>query len=487
MPVRREFVSNLYRDLLGREGTDREIEGHLNNPGGEQGLIDFFKGSEEYTRKNGGTQTWQDVGGQVQAYTPPTSRSDDPTQDYRTRYNEGGNTAPPPPPAPSGGMSAFIPRANFDASAFNYGRPQDVAKSAKDSYLQLSAAAPPAPMHDRQAYMQWFNQYIAPGMNARGHRIINVTDNGFEYENQEGRFFVDPVQNLGAQPGTMQQRHQWLATPADDATRQRYAGSGGGAGGGGSTTQRTTQGIANLYSQLGQQYGGPGGQGVMNGPLQQVGQDPLSQLITGGLADMILNQGATADGQDIMASLRSIIDNGGALPGDANVRNKRFESARELMAKGERTAMNDARAALASRGLMSEPGNASGAESSTIGRVHTRNAEEFARALRDIGIAEDDANNTRLTTAMSLATGMATDQARTMLASLGAGSDRQNMLAQIALESLGQNMAWNQFLAQFGLERDKVMYQIQNGNIDQMLPYLQMFMQLAQTTTRGFI
>lgn len=481
MAQRREYVASLYRDVLGREGNEQEIEGHLNNPGSEADLRNFFMTSPEYTSQHGGEASWQDVGGVVtptqNAPPPPPTNGTLPIGDTQPNGSPTTNVTGGPPPPP------------LDLSAFNMGRAQDTSKSAKDAYASLSSAAPPPPLHDRVAFQSWLNQYIVPGMNALGHRVLRVDENGFEYENHEGRFYVDAAQNLGAAPGTVRdQRLHWNATPADDATRARYAGSGGGSGGGpgtGSGTQRTVDGIRNLYSQLGQQYGGPGSAGVMNGPVQQVGQDPLSQLITGGLAALIGGEGMTTDGSGVMASLRSIIERGGQLPNDASA--KRFESARELMAKGERTALNDSRAALADRGLLSEPGNPSGVERGTIGRIQTRNAEEFARALRDIGIAEDDASNTRLTAALGLATGMATDQARTLLATLGAGTDRQQMLAQVALESLQTNMAWNQFLAKFGLEREQAMYAIQNGQIDQIMPLLAMFLQLAQSTQRGYV
>lgn len=531
MPIRREYISSLYRDLLGREGSEDEISGHENNPGGEEGLRQFFLGSPEYTSQRGGTQTWEDVQGvvtpvQAQAHTsdsnnpnPPIIKGDTtPPPSGGSGAGTGtGTTAPPP----SAGMGQFIPK--HDYSAFDTQRAQNVNASAKDAYAALSNMAPPPPFQDRAAFRAWRDKYIVPGMNALGHRVISTDDNGFTYTNYEGTFYVDDAQNLGAAAGSMQQRLQWGATPADAATRQRYASAtppatgGGGrtSGGGGSgTTSRTLNDISTLNSQLGlgAQFGGPGSPGVMNGPVQQVGQDPLSLLLTGGLADLIGRRGATPDGEDVMSRLQSIISSGGrsvgggpgvggwevdangnpvgAGPGGSgpdNITRKRFESARELLAKGERTALNDARGALAARGLLSEPGNASGAEMSTIGRVQTRNAEEFARALRDIGIEEDDAANTRLTTALQLATGMATDQARTYLATIGAGSDRQNMLAQIALESLSQNMAWNQFLAQFGLERDKAMQQIQSGNIESLMPYMALFLQLAQTTTRGYV
>lgn len=489
MPIRREYVAGLYRDLLGREGSDSEIEGHLNNPGGEEGLRQFFLGSPEYTSQHGGQATWQDVNGVV---TPTSTQT--PTNSTLpvgggdgTTTRPSDNAPPPPPPTPP---TQFSNPNNYDYSAFDTSRPQNPSVSAKDAYAWLSAQAPPAPLSDRQAMQQWFNQYIAPGMNSLGHRVIRVDENGFEYENHEGRFYVDYAQNLGAPAGTRDQRLHWNATPADEATRRRYATQGGSTGTGSGTGSSPMGAFLRPPSGAGAgtNYSGPGGQGVMTGPLQQVGQDPFSSLITNSLAEFILNGGQTAFGDEIQEALLGLIESGGAGP-NSNAIDKRFESARELMAKGERTALNDARAALANRGLLSEPGeaNRSGAEAGTIGRVMVRNAEEFARNLRDIGIEQDDANGTRLMQALSLATGMNDAQARTYLAALGSATDRQNMLAQIALESLEKNMAWNMFLAEFGLKRDQAMYMIQNGQIDQLLPYMAMFLQLAQSTQRGYV
>jgi hypothetical protein len=46
---------------------------------------------------------------------------------------------------------------------------------------------------------------------------------------------------------------------------------------------------------------------------------------------------------------------------------------------------------------------------------------------------------------------------------------RQQVLGDIALRSLDQNRLWNQFLAQYGLDRDKVQWDMQHGNTDQYL------------------
>lgn len=491
MPVRREYVADLYRNVLGREGSEGEIEGHLNNPGGEQGLLDLFNsvagnksdgGVNEATVGSTQQQEYQQQyeagpqdngtggstgGGKVIPDTPVNNSALPPSTPITDQFSGTGTVAP----------TNYIGRmAGYDANNFADANMQTM----KYQVGRLASQYDPA---DPNALNALFANPTFKAMfpNAR------ITDpRSARVDFGQGQGELDLIENFGA-PNA---RWSWQS----GASGASGTGGGTGTGTGGSSPSfrpgspaSTMQNIGQLYGQLGQQYAPPGSPGVMNGPVQQVGQDPLSQLISGGLADLILNQGMTREGQDISASLRDIIASGGRVPGGADTSRARFESARELMAKGERTATNDARAALADRGLLSEPGNASGAEMSTIGRIQTRNAEEFARNLRDIGITADDADNTRLNHALSLATGMAGEQARMLLSTLGAGTDRQVALSQIALQSLSQNMAWNQFLAEFGLKRDQVLYDMESGNIDDIMPYLTMFMQLAQSTARGYV
>lgn len=386
-----------------------------------------------------------------------------------------------------------------DYSAFNTARQQDPGKSAKDAFAMISNTAPPPPFQDREAMGRWFSQYIRPGMDALGHKVLSVDGDGFVYTNHEGTFRVDFAQNAGAPAGSMLQRLQWGATPADAATAARYAtgtsgtsgggtGSGTGASSGGSrrTGAGSTVGdLRSLYQSLGQQYGGPGGPGITNGPLQQVGQDDLSWLITGGLADFIGNQGSTRFGNDVQERLLGVLDRGGAL--DPSQVARRYESARELLDKGRRTMVNDLRGDLANRNLLSEPGIPQGAEISGLNRITERLAPEFSRALRDIYTDESAKSDARMLTSLQLATNMSSDQARNFLAGIGEGTARQTALSDLALRSLQTNMAWSQFLAQFGLERDKVMYEMQNGNLEQMLPLLQAFLQLGGMANNGYV
>lgn len=555
MAVRREYIAQQYRDLLGREGSEGEISGWEGAPD-EQSVYSAFIGSPEYASRTGGQSTWhndaqgnivpndaqptyqiqgggydnpafpgggivvdQPIGGGTRTQQPLVNESA--ISDFYTRYL--GRPASPTEIAnwlsgsfgwgdrnnlagiergiqtseeaarrraatPSESYSS-TPYTGFttsggDYSAFNTSRQQDPGKSAKDAFAMISNQAPPPPFASKAQLAQWFNTYVRPGMEALGHKVSSVNEDGFTYSNHEGTFFVDFAQNAGAPAGSMQQRLQWNATPADDATRARYgATSGGGAATSGS---RSTLGnLRDVYTALGQQYGGPGGPGITTGPLQQVGQDPLSLLITGALANFIGSEGSTTFGGTVQDALYGILERGGELPTDQIAR--RYESARELLDKGRRTQINDLRGDLASRNLLSEPGIPQGAEIAGIERITEKIAPEFSRALRDIYSDESAKSDARMMTALQMATGFSTDQARNLLAGIGEGTARQTALADLALRELQTNMAWNQFLAQFGLERDRVMYEIQNGGIEQLLPILQAFMQFGGMANQGYV
>lgn len=233
-------------------------------------------------------------------------------------------------------------------------------------------------------------------------------------------------------------------------------------------------------------YAPPGDPGVFGSELlQQLGQDPLSQLITSGLAGLIL-EGGTPFGSDLQETLRGLISRGGAVEGN-DTSGLEFERAREMFHKGQRTLLNDARGNLASRNLLSEPGSPQGSEISAVRRIQEATAPEFAAGLRDIQINRAQANDQRLSEALTLATGMAQDQADTMIAALGEGTNRQKALSDIALGVLDRNMIWNQFLANYGLDRDRLLNEIQQGNIDQLLPIFQLFMQFASLSRGGTI
>ena len=53
-----------------------------------------------------------------------------------------------------------------------------------------------------------------------------------------------------------------------------------------------------------------------------------------------------------------------------------------------------------------------------------------------------------------------------MLDTVGTWTERQRMLGDLAIRNLDQNIDWNKFLAEFGLERDQILELISAGRLD---------------------
>lgn len=124
-----------------------------------------------------------------------------------------------------------------------------------------------------------------------------------------------------------------------------------------------------------------------------------------------------------------------------------LEAARMPYEIARRTQMNNARADLANRGLLSEPGHQQGAEATAITQIESNLAPAYTGAI----------------------------------------NDRLQQMDALALGELEQNRLWNQFLSDFGLNKQKVAYDMQAGNTDQYLQLLQLWLQAAQTSANGYI
>ena len=61
------------------------------------------------------------------------------------------------------------------------------------------------------------------------------------------------------------------------------------------------------------------------------------------------------------------------------------------------------------------------------------------------------------------------------------------MLGTLALQELAQNQSFTQFLAQYGLNRDLALYQIQKGQGDQMLQAFQLYLQYGHLANEGYV
>lgn len=134
---------------------------------------------------------------------PAIFREDGPPALYEERV-----TAPTTPSFQPSTFQGFTPNHAFEG--FDFGREQNTGRSAKDAFAWLANQAPPPPLNNKDALGAWFNQYIAPGMNALGHRITGSQGDTFGFENWQGNFNVDFGRGAGAEGGAL----AWQVDPA---------------------------------------------------------------------------------------------------------------------------------------------------------------------------------------------------------------------------------------------------------------------------------
>ena len=239
---------------------------------------------------------------------------------------------------------------------------------------------------------------------------------------------------------------------------------------------------------LGRSEGGTGGGGVNSqlGMQGNVGQDWLSQLITGGLGRLAYGGGANQFGNDVNATLADVIRGSAGGPNQERM-NARLETLREQSGLAQRSMANDAREALASRNLLSEPGTPQGPEISAMTRISERIAPQFAQGLRDAYVSESQLADQRLMQGLGLAADQSQAQSANLLGTLSAGTERQGVLAQIALGTLDRNIVWNQFLANYGLDRERLVNEIQNGRFQNVQQIMELFAKYVEMARNGQI
>jgi len=253
-------------------------------------------------------------------------------------------------------------------------------------------------------------------------------------------------------------------------------------------------------------------------------------------------------GQDVSAQLQDLIASGGALPSDPQREAMEIETARTPLDVLRRAQLSQGQAALAEQGLV---GSGAGREylerlEERLSPMYTqaaqqielarrqREQERFGQALtlgaqqaqqqvasRDARLSvalqqaqtmsgqeaalrqnqymtalqqatgmsreQADRRENRLQNAMTLATGMSQEQSRNVLATAQTLNDRQQMLSDVALQALDRNMAWNEILANYGLDRAKTLDAIQTGRISAIVPLLEMYMRAAGLAGQGYV
>ena len=221
--------------------------------------------------------------------------------------------------------------------------------------------------------------------------------------------------------------------------------------------------------------------------------------------------------QDLETLLRDIVDSqGGELYGDPSKLAMQLEQARTPLDALRRAQQEQSMAALAHRGLA----GTSGAEGRVFGNIEERLAPQYASAGQEIALEAMGARDERLSDAMSglqelgqtqaqrqvgydalnaasqqaletlgmqQAAQMSNMDIQNTLAAVGMGTQRQQVLSDIALRSLDQNSTWNQFLAEFGMNRDATLEALRLGRTDQLMPILELFRDFVNYSRSGTV
>lgn len=210
--------------------------------------------------------------------------------------------------------------------------------------------------------------------------------------------------------------------------------------------------------------------------------DPNSTLYDSVIAQFLHNNAITPYSQALRDKIDQIMQGGQF---DQALVDKRIIGAREGAAGAFQGQLADARNALAAQGLLSAPGVQQGSEADTISRIAQGTSGDLSNTISGVVNNEVQASDARMMQAFQLATGLAQSDAQNILQAIGTGTNRQQMFANIALQTLSENRQWNEFLATQGLNRDMLANQVQSGQIDQMIKLLQLFMEGANTAAGG--
>lgn len=407
-----------------------------------------------------------------------------------------GPTTPPPPTPPPAAPTAPPPNLfNIGADANNQFGGQTYAGFDPQNHQGANLNDP---MNAKYALQQYLTQNGGLTGGPNGNAVAQAAALNAKYGQLYGNAnFFTPVDaetimmpdgqyvhfapnGHGMQPGTY--------NPAAGsevfwgATGSPFSGAAGsGANGGGGGQQTSSSGGTNFtpllsdIAGLGRNLTPQGGAGPYNPDTVQMNQDPFSQLIAGGYGSMIGSGGVgiaplNVDLQDQLDQLITGRNPGaGGGIGALQAARGQFDAAHNAM-------KSTAEADLADRGLMSLPGSPQGPEVTAIDRIMQNLAPSF-----------DSSMGTFLTHAYDQAGSMAQSNNSNMLSALSGAGGYQSNMATIALNTLKENNAFNEFAATFGLDRDKALYEIASGQNTGLANLLAQYLAAANTTSNGHV
>jgi hypothetical protein len=195
-------------------------------------------------------------------------------------------------------------------------------------------------------------------------------------------------------------------------------------------------------------------------------------------------------GGEVMAQLRGLFPDGAY---NEDIVNRRTEMARENLQRHNKSRMATNRAALADRGLIG-----SGPEQTEAFNREENIADSYSQAASGIFADESENADNRMMQALQIAAGLTSEEARLIVDQFRAQTERDLGHGKLALDdklgsgnlALGNMRAVNDYnmgLANYGLGRDRLLYDMEQGDLGAMLQILQMYMGGAQGSAGGFV
>lgn len=190
-------------------------------------------------------------------------------------------------------------------------------------------------------------------------------------------------------------------------------------------------------------------------------------------------QGGTFDGSSLKDALAKLFPGGMY---NQDLVNRRTESAREDLNRFGKSRTANNRAILASRGLLGD-----GAEITAQNNVEQDMFDSYGSAVTDIYADETNAASDRMMKALQIAAGLSAEEARQYVDLFRAQNDFTLGQGRLALDNADSANRYNLDLGRFGLDRDKTLWDMENGGIDQFILLLQQLMQGAGQAGRGHV
>jgi hypothetical protein len=223
---------------------------------------------------------------------------------------------------------------------------------------------------------------------------------------------------------------------------------------------------------------------------QQGGRVPTAlEAQTGNALSQIMGAGGgggaleTPFGEGVQSELEDLITNYGVIPDDAQRAAIDLEQARSPLDALRQAQLSQGQAALADRNLLGQgpelefmqqleerlaPAYSAAGQRLITDQLDRADARYQAALDAGVNVAEAQAQRreARLIPTLQIASNQTAQQAQNMLDTVGTWTERQRMLGDLAIRNLDQNVDWNKFLAEFGLERDQILELISAGRLD---------------------